>query len=1302
MATKQSQVKRKHAPVLGQRPISAFFSPKTEPLKVIESNKGDDNQCNKKQRVTEKSPSASAPIPHLLSAEKAPEVVNRTEQAAEPCQKLPGNRHGEEVVGLCCKVFWVDDKKWYKGVISQHDASKGKHLVEYEDGDTEWLDLAQEKIELLQKPGEATHAKKPLKRLIKRKAILESDDEEEAAVPMDDSGDESGSEFIGADAASSESDSDESAAASDEDQAPPKRKTPAKQRAPQSAKNIEMAPQQASKTPAPVLRSAGAAVRSTPQQKAAGAVMQAALNKDAPATDTKGSKGGVEPAGDIARYAKRAEERFPFLAPEQIRDANKKRPDQPGYNPRTLYIPPDWFKKAKVSEGQRQWWEFKAQHFDSVMLFKMGKFYEMFEMDAHVGAEVLGLTYMKGEQPHCGFPEVNYLMHAERLVRAGLRVVVVEQTETPDMLRIRNEQRPAGQAKCNVVRREVVAILTSGTLSDPDMLRAQPEAAYVLSLWERPAPPVALGGPPRTLLGACYTDCASNTLTLGQWHDDVTRSQLRAQLAEMRPVELVLPAGGLGEATQRVLKAALRGPRTNRPAALASAADVVTELDDRDYFSRAAGKEPGSRDAWPTLLKAMAEQPGDNEATLMALGLARRHLEEVLLDGRVLPLGAFRPLPGCQHVAGTDSHPNMPQYMALDGSAFDNLEVLENTDGGATGSLIACLDMCATVMGKRQLRAWLCRPMARIVDITARQDAVAELMGPAAEAAQAARSALTGLGDLERALARLQASTLAEGDGTNAAIYYEDTAKRKVLALITVLRGLQSVQEAWEGFRQMGNVLKSAELRRLTTGPAAAGMAAPLKELQQFTDWEQAAELGRIVPHSGADAAFDDADARVAAVEADLAQHLKDVRKKLGCSGITYVSLNKDSHLLDIPDSAADGVPSSYELVGQKKGWKRYRSPRLAELVQDLARAQEDREAALSGILQGVVRRFAREHAAWEAAVQAVAELDALMSLAAVADVGSSQGPMCRPKLVTPQGDQKVFKAKGLRHPSAGLHLSAGATFIPNDIQLGGAEAPFIILTGPNMGGKSTLLRQVCLAALMAQVGAWVPADSLEMTPVDAIFVRMGARDAIMTGQSTFLVELTETAAALNRATCASLVALDELGRGTATTDGAAIAAAVIHSFTQRIKCRGLFATHYHKLADAHADDPTTSIRHMACHVDRDAAGREQVTFLYQLQEGACPKSYGTACARLAGMPDAILDRAEALAAQLESSSNLAQSSAAARQPGSDRRSPQTEGVCNEEAKAWLKGLNNRLEAAGGEFRALAALQEEAQKLAPL
>uniref|UniRef100_A0A061SDZ5 DNA mismatch repair protein MSH6 n=1 Tax=Tetraselmis sp. GSL018 TaxID=582737 RepID=A0A061SDZ5_9CHLO len=193
-----------------------------------------------------------------------------------------------------------------------------------------------------------------------------------------------------------------------------------------------------------------------------------------------GSAPTRELIGEAARFAARDAERFRHLLPDNLRDAGRKRPSDPGYDPRTLFIPPSWFRDWKVSEGQKQWWEFKAANFDSVLLFKMGKFYEMFEMDAHIGAEVLGLSYMKGDQPHCGFPEKNYHQNAELLARSGHRVVVIEQTETPEMLARRNEERQRrGEKKATVVRREKVAVLTRATMMDPEMLASNPEASYL-------------------------------------------------------------------------------------------------------------------------------------------------------------------------------------------------------------------------------------------------------------------------------------------------------------------------------------------------------------------------------------------------------------------------------------------------------------------------------------------------------------------------------------------------------------------------------------------------------------------------------------------------------------------------------------------------------------------------------------------------------------------------------------------------------------------------------------------------------
>lgn len=261
-----------------------------------------------------------------------------------------------------------------------------------------------------------------------------------------------------------------------------------------------------------------------------------------------------------------------------------------------------------------------------------------------------------------------------------------------------------------------------------------------------------------------------------------------------------------------------------------------------------------------------------------------------------------------------------------------------------------------------------------------------------------------------------------------------------------------------------------------------------------------------------------------------------------------------------------------------------------------------------------------------------------------------ADGPMVRPEFVEPAGGDAAaaFEARELRHPAS--VPGAGGTFVPNDVSMGGpGHAPFVVLTGPNMGGKSTLMRQICLAAVAAQVGAWVPARLLRLTPVDAVFVRTGARDRLVAGQSTFFIEMAETAAALRRATAQSLVVLDELGRGTSTSDGSAIADAVLRFLSKRVRCRGLFATHYHSIAAAHESDPDVALMHMACRVGGEGArggapgegGDEgadvpEVVFLYRLASGACPKSYGPNVARLAGLPKSVVQRATAISRRVE------------------------------------------------------------------
>jgi DNA mismatch repair protein MSH6 len=330
-------------------------------------------------------------------------------------------------------------------------------------------------------------------------------------------------------------------------------------------------------------------------------------------------------------------------------------------------------------------------------------------------------------------------------------------------------------------------------------------------------------------------------------------------------------------------------------------------------------------------------------------------------------------------------------------------------------------------------------------------------------------------------------------------------------------------------------------------------LAPAVDKFEKAFDWKLAAETGRIVPRvKGVDQALDDAEECISQANQGLQDFLAQERTRAKCPSMKYVDLNKDAYLLQLPASVlgSKAVPADYEKHSMTKDVVRFTCDKLEELKAQMVKAQELKEAAMANILTVQLDLFCRDWDLWRAAVSAAAELDVLISLAMASD-GYCDGPVCTPNLRgkgREAGGKPFLCAKGLRHPCAPAGVGNGG-FVPNDTSLGDDDAcpaPFLLLTGPNMGGKSTYLRQVCLATVMAQIGADVPAAEFSLSPVDAIFVRMGAKDNILANQSTFLVELAETASVLHTATKHSLVALDELGRGTATGDGAAIAFAVL------------------------------------------------------------------------------------------------------------------------------------------------------------
>lgn len=373
---------------------------------------------------------------------------------------------------------------------------------------------------------------------------------------------------------------------------------------------------------------------------------------------------------------------------------------------------------------------------------------------------------------------------------------------------------------------------------------------------------------------------------------------------------------------------------------------------------------------------------------------------------------------------------------------------------------------------------------------------------------------------------------------------------------------------------------------------------------------------------------FDAITDEIKEIESQVAAYLITQEKYFGCR-LQYVGNDKKRYELEVPESNSKKANERYSLEGQRKGAKpvrRFSTCETRQFLKSMLNAEDRRNHVLKDLQRRMFEKFSTHFGVWKACIDRIAIVDCLTSLAIY---GQNQKQICFPE-VLPFGDNvsPVIEIENGYHPC----MVSSDDFIPNGIILGGDEKPALaLLTGPNMGGKSTLMRQVGLLVILAQIGSPIPAVSARLSLIDRIFTRLGAQDDILAGQSTFLVELSETSAILKHATVNSLILLDELGRGTATYDGTAIAGSVV-DFLANLKCRSLFSTHYHNLVDNFYKDHRISLGHMACMVESEGASsdptEETVTFLYKYSSGSCPKSYGFNAAKLAGMPLVVIKRA--------------------------------------------------------------------------
>ncbi|EJT46755.1 DNA mismatch repair-related protein [Trichosporon asahii var. asahii CBS 2479] len=861
-----------------------------------------------------------------------------------------------------------------------------------------------------------------------------------------------------------------------------------------------------------------------------------------------------------------AETCFEFLV--DIKDKEGNRPGDPEYDPRTIYIP----KKSwgSFTPFERQFWEIKQNHYDTVLFFQKGKFYELYENDAAIGHQEFDLKLTdRVKMKMVGVPEQSFEFWAAKFLAAGYKVGKVEQAETAIGMEMRTTK--GGGAK-EIVRRELAQVFTNGTIVDGTYLTTD-EANHCVSIKES-----SLGPNLPSSFGICVMDASTGSFSLTAFEDDICCTRLETMFRQIRPKELVFAKGNLSVVTMRLLRNILP------PSTLWQSFKEGKEFLDVDD-TIAALKEYFPEGELPAAITAMTE----NHLAVEAVGGLLYYLRTLNLDKDLISQKNFSVYDPIRD----------GKALVLDGQTLGHMEVLMNNEGSEEGTLLSLLQQCHSPFGKRLFRYWLTAPLRDAAAINARLDAVDDLMHAPSFMSQF-KELCKGMPDLERLVSRIHAGSIRQLDFVNVMNHFR-RIQSSVNRLLEIAEGFESSSVA--------GLLRSAP----DLGPH-------LQHIQnmftQVTDEKTIA----ILPTEGADEACDEADAAVAEIEEELNAAMEQTRQelKLKTGEIRFwhsAQGNKEIFHLEIP--AKTKVPPKWTKCGSLKQVARYITPVTQPLIRLMQEARETQSIAKKNFFRHLLSEFDKDRDVWLKMVKVIAELDCLNSLARASF--NLDAPKCRPTFV--ESDQAFIDFEDLRHPSMCLKRD----FIANNVQLGGEVPRTTLLTGPNMAGKSTLLRMTAAAVIMAQMGCYVPAASARLSPLDKIQTRMGAYDNMFASASTFKVELDECSKILREAGPRSLVILDELGRGTSTYDGMAIAGAVLHHLSTHTLPLGFFATHYGSLTDDFAYHPNIRNMHMAVHVD-DTAG---VVFLYKLIKGHAESSHGTHVAKLAGVPDAVVARAD-------------------------------------------------------------------------
>jgi DNA mismatch repair protein MutS len=808
---------------------------------------------------------------------------------------------------------------------------------------------------------------------------------------------------------------------------------------------------------------------------------------------------------------------------------------------------------AKVTPAMKQFFHFKEKYPDAVLFFRMGDFYETFYEDAQTCSKVLGLTLTsRGKSGDNPIPLAGVPFHAvdgylKKMIQAGYKVAVCEQVEDPKTAK-------------GVVKRDVVRVVTPGTLTD-DMLLEAKEDNFLCA--------VSLGVKQDASIS--WVDISTGHFYVQQLPED----KLLDELMRLNPKECLLASsrGELFEAEARKL--------TTHISQLTQA--VITERPGW-YFD--------PYQACQRLLKHFGT------TTLEGFGISEKDTGLIVPAGAIIEYLNETQKTSLGHIQSLKKIARR-NFLQIDPTSLRSLEVLQTMRGESrTGTLLHCLDATQTGMGGRMFRYWLCMPLCDIAAIEQRQKAIHQLKESHTEL-DALRKSLSNISDTERIAARVSTFRV---------------SPRDLLALAGTLRKIP-------GIRDQLQVFSSDLLTDLTERCDSMDELAALLESAIDPGCPTHLRNGGVI-RPGFNEKLDHLRSISKDGQSWITQYQQEQIEQTGIPHLK-VGFNKVfGYYIEVSHAYADKVPPDFVRKQTIKNAERYITDRLKSYETEVLSADEKALTLELKLFEDLRSETAKYIDRLQRLAETLAYIDCLASMAYIAKRRHYVCP-----IIT--DDRQLVINEG-KHPVLAEML--GSEFVSNEVDLGKGNGNIVIITGPNMSGKSTYIRQTALLTLMAQTGSFIPAKDATIGLVDRIFTRVGASDELVRGQSTFMVEMTETANIVNNASDRSLVILDEVGRGTSTYDGLSLAWAITEHIATTLACRTLFATHYHELTElaelfANVKNCNVAVREWA----------DEVVFLHRILPGGTDKSYGVHVAKLAGLPKSILDRSYEILEDLES-----------------------------------------------------------------